>query len=58
MEKLIKQLFGIAIILTGLVFCIVPITFDIWIPIINSILWSMIGVVISLLGLSVCYKNR
>lgn len=58
MEKLIKQLLGIAIILTGLVFCIVQITFDIWIPVINSIPWNIIGVIISLFGLFTCLKNR
>ena len=57
MEQLRKQLFGFALILLGIVFSISAITFDIWVPILDTIPWGGLGLLTSIIGVVIVYKN-
>lgn len=54
-----KQLFGIGLILLGIIFAILSQTFDIWIPIIDisSYLWGALSLVSGISGIIIVFLN-
>ena len=58
MEQFRKQLFGIALILLGIILSMSAVTFDIWVPIIDSVPWGALGVLSGIAGVIIVYKNR
>ena len=58
MEQLRKQLFGIALIMLGIILSISAITLDVWVPIIDSVPWGGLGLLSGIIGVIIVYKNR
>ncbi len=58
MEQFRKQLFGIALILLGIILSMSAITFDITIPILDTVPWGGLGLLSGVIGVIIVYKNR
>lgn len=52
-----KQLLGIAIILFGILLCVIGANNGFWIPIVDTLPWNELGLIIGIIGLVIVTKN-
>ncbi len=58
MEKLRKQLSGIGLILAGCACSVLQIAYEhVWIPIIETVLFGIFGIIFTIIGLIIVFKN-
>lgn len=53
-----KQLLGIAIILFGILLCVIGADNGFWIPIVDSLPWNELGFITGTIGLVIVAKNN
>lgn len=53
-----KQLLGMAIILFGILLCLIGVNNGFWIPIVDTLPWNELGLIIGTIGLAIVVRNR
>ena len=55
--KMKKQLLGMSIILYGILLCVIGVNDGFWIPVVDTLPWDELGLIIGTIGLAIVVKN-